>query len=111
MKILLDANLSYRLVKKLTGVFLDCLHVTRTGLPIPAEDIAIWQWARSNDRIIVTNDDDYYNLANTYGFPPNVVLLRMGNQSSASVVDTLRKHLIDIQKLNESAEYGLLELY
>ncbi|WP_246859478.1 DUF5615 family PIN-like protein [Spirosoma sp. KCTC 42546] len=57
-----------------------CLHVTRTGLPIPAKDIAIWQWARINNRTIVTNDDDYYNLANTYGFPPKVILLRMGNQ-------------------------------
>lgn len=111
MKIVLDANLSYRLVKKLTGVFPDCLHVTRTGLPIPAEDIDIWQWARLNDRIIVTNDDDYYHLANTYGFPPNVVLLRMGNQSSASVIETLQKHLDDIQNLCQSDEYGLLELY
>ncbi|SOD78732.1 DUF5615 family PIN-like protein [Spirosoma fluviale] len=111
MKILLDANLSYRLVRKLTAIIPDCLHVTRTGLPIPAEDIAIWQWARVNNRIIVTNDDDYYNLANTYGFPPKVVLLRMGNQSSAGVFDTLEKHLDDLQKLNDSDEYGMLELF
>lgn len=111
MQILLDANLSYRLVKKLAIVFPDCLHVTRTGLPIPAEDMAIWQWARINNRIIVTNDDDFYNLANTYGFPPNVVLLRMGNQSSASVFSALEKHLDDLQKLNESDEYGMLELF
>lgn len=111
MKILLDANLSYRLVKKLARIFPDCLHVTRTGLPIPAEDIDIWEWARLNNRIIVTNDDDYYHLANTYGFPPNVVLLRMGNQSSSSVVEMLQKHHDDIQKLDESDEFGLLELY
>lgn len=111
MKLLLDANLSYRLVKKLAGSFSDCLHVTRTGLPIPADDVAIWQWARANNRIIITNDDDYYNLANTHGFPPKVVLLRMGNQSSAGVVETLEKHLDDIHRLNISDEYGLLELY
>ncbi|MVM34935.1 hypothetical protein GO755_33210 [Spirosoma sp. HMF4905] len=110
MQILLDANLSYRLVKKLADIFSDCLHVTRTGLPIPAEDIAIWQWARMNNQIIITNDD-YYNLANTYGFPPKVVLLRMGNQSSASVFETLQKHIDDLQKLNESDEYGMLELF
>ena len=111
MQLLLDANLSYRLVKKLATSFPDCLHVTRTGLPIPAEDIDIWQWARVNNRIIVTNDDDYYNLANTYGFPPKVVLLRMGNQSSNGIVDTLQKHRADIQHLADSAEYGMLELF
>lgn len=111
MKLLLDANLSCRLTKKLAAEFPDCLHVTRTGLPIPAEDIAIWQWAKTNGWIIVTNDDDYYHLSNTYGFPPNVVLLRMGNQSSASVMETIMKHYDDIQKLNESDEFGLLELY
>lgn len=73
MTILLDANLSYHLVKKVADLFPDCLHVTRTGLPIPAEDIDIWQWARANNRAIITNDDDYYHLANTYGFPPKVV--------------------------------------
>jgi len=111
MQILLDANLSYRLVRKLAAIIPDSLHVTRTSLPIPAEDIAIWQWARTNKRIIITNDDDYYNLANTYGFPPKVVLLGMGNQSSASVYDTLEKHLDDLQKLNTSDEYGMLELF
>ncbi|WP_019989487.1 DUF5615 family PIN-like protein [Rudanella lutea] len=86
MKLLLDANLSYRLVKKLSDTFPDCLHVTRTGLPVPADDSMIWQWAKRNDYLIVTNDDDFYNLANLFGFPPNVVLLRMGNQSSSGVV-------------------------
>ncbi|HEX9955602.1 MAG TPA: DUF5615 family PIN-like protein [Fibrella sp.] len=111
MKLLLDANLSYRLVKKLAVVFPDSLHVTRTGLSNPAEDIDIWQWARANNRIIVTNDDDYYHLANTYGFPPKVVLLRMGNQSSSAVLEILQKHAADVKQLAESTEYGLLELY
>ncbi|AUD03828.1 DUF5615 family PIN-like protein [Spirosoma pollinicola] len=111
MKLVLDANLSYRLVKKITSEFPDCVHITRTGLPIPAEDVAIWQWAKINSCIIVTNDDDYYNLANTYGFPPKVVLLRMGNQSSTGVMNTLLKHRDEIQQLDQSNEVGLLELF
>ncbi|WP_460671952.1 DUF5615 family PIN-like protein [Larkinella ripae] len=38
MKLLLDANLSDWLAKKLAPLYPDCLHVTRTSLPIPAED-------------------------------------------------------------------------
>lgn len=111
MHILLDANLSYRLVKKLADSFPDCLHVTRTGLAIPADDVDIWQWARLHNQLIVTNDDDYYNLANTYGFPPKVVLLRMGNQSSKSIVHILEKHKADIEHLANSGDYGILELF
>jgi predicted nuclease of predicted toxin-antitoxin system len=111
MKLLLDANLSYRLAKKLTTESCQCLHVSRTGLPNPAEDIAIWNWAKANSYIIVTNDDDYYNLANTYGFPPKVVLLRMGNQSSTSLAEILQLHYEDVVMLDKSDEFGLLELF
>jgi predicted nuclease of predicted toxin-antitoxin system len=111
MKVLLDANLSWRLVKKLTDWFPDCLHVTRTELSHPAPDEAIWAWAKANDYLIVTNDDDYYRLADTQGFPPKVVLLRMGNQSSASALAVLISHYADIQALHESDEYGVLELF
>jgi predicted nuclease of predicted toxin-antitoxin system len=111
MNILLDANLSYRLVKKLSDLFPDCLHVTRTGLQYPADDIDIWEWAKKHKRLIITNDDDYYRLADTRGFPPKVVLLRMGNQSSASVVNVLINHFTDIQALCDSEEYGVLELF
>lgn len=110
MKLLLDANLSYRLVKKLAVAF-ECIHVTRTGLENPAKDIDIWQWAKNNDYLIVTNDDDFYHLANLYGYPPKVILLRMGNQSSTDVLEILLKHQNDIVMLFTSTEYGLLELY
>lgn len=111
MRLLLDANLSYRLVKKLAIHYPDCLHVTRTGLSIPAEDIDIWHWAKAAGCVIATNDDDFYHLANLYGFPPNVVLLRMGNQSSTGVLETLIQHKEAIQQLADSEEYGMLELF
>ncbi|MEZ0608019.1 DUF5615 family PIN-like protein [Fibrella sp. WM1] len=78
---------------------------------VPADDISIWNWAKTNVYVIVTNDDDFYNLANTYGFPPKVVLLRMGNQSSSSVVATRFKHTDDLRRLADSDEYGILELF
>jgi len=41
MKILLDANISYKLAKKLTPIFGECLHVDLIGLNVPAQDIEI----------------------------------------------------------------------
>lgn len=110
MKLLLDANLSFRLVRKLEAVFSDCLHVERTGLPIPAGDFEIWSWAKAHDYLIVTNDDDFHRLASRHGFPPKVVLLRTGNQSTRAIAEILIRHKTDIEQLYSSDEYGLLEL-
>jgi predicted nuclease of predicted toxin-antitoxin system len=38
MKILLDANISWKLVNILTPVFGECAHVDLFGLAIPSED-------------------------------------------------------------------------
>ena len=78
MKLLLDANLSWRLTVKLKSHFEDCLHVDRIGLNIPVRDSEIWDYALTNQLIIVTNDDDFLNFANIKGFPPKVILLRTG---------------------------------
>lgn len=62
MKLLLDANLSWRVAKNLSSVFYYIVHVEKTDLPIPAKDIEIWTYAKKHDLMIVTNDEDYYHL-------------------------------------------------
>jgi predicted nuclease of predicted toxin-antitoxin system len=111
MKLLLDANISWRLVAKLQTHFNDCFHVDHIGLTVPAKDTVIWNHALSNNLIIVTNDDDFLNLANVNGFPPKVVLLRTGNQSNSYIEELLIKHKADIDALYQSAEYGFLEIF
>ena len=59
MKLLLDANVSWRLAARLQPYFSDCLHVDHIGLSVPAKDIEIWNYALANDCIIVTNDEDF----------------------------------------------------
>ena len=79
MKLLLDANLSWRMIDHLKQYFEDCLHVDRIGLNVPASDKEIWAFARGNDLIIVTNDEDFIGFSNFNGFPPKAILLRTGN--------------------------------
>jgi predicted nuclease of predicted toxin-antitoxin system len=38
MKVLLDANISWKLIKVLTPAFDECAHVDSIGLDIPASD-------------------------------------------------------------------------
>jgi predicted nuclease of predicted toxin-antitoxin system len=111
MKLLLDANLSWRLIEKLKFHFESCIHVDRCTLPVPAKDLEVWQFAKDNELIIVTNDDDFLNLINFKGFPPKVILLKTGNQSNEFIVSLLINHKEDITALQASEEYGLLEIY
>lgn len=110
MKLLLDANLSWRLAEKLKAHFADCLHVDRTGLAVPAKDAAIWAYALQHRLILVTNDEDFLDFARIKGFPPKVVLLRTGNQSNDAIFSLLIKHQADIAFLESSEETGVLEI-
>lgn len=111
MNILLDANLSWRLVKQLSPYFSRALHISQTNLANPATDIAIWNWAKLNQFIIVTNDDDFRDLLSTYGFPPKVVLLRKGNLSTDDICRVLIGCKTEIDLLHQSDTYGLIEIY
>ena len=110
VRFLLDANLSWRSAKTLKNHFDDCFHVEDIGLSFPAKDTEIWTYARENGLLIVTNDEDFLHLSALKGFPPKVLLLRMGNQSRKFVEQTLINLKKQIEIFLESSEYGVLEL-
>ncbi|MEZ4910785.1 MAG: DUF5615 family PIN-like protein [Saprospiraceae bacterium] len=65
MKLLLDANISWRIVKNIESYVEKCIHVDNCDLKVPAQDIEIWNFAKANQFIIITNDEDFkffYNL-------------------------------------------------
>jgi predicted nuclease of predicted toxin-antitoxin system len=111
MKLLLDANISYRIVKKLQQVFAGSLHVSRTGLKPPISDRSIWEFARKNDFTIVTFDDDFQELANLYGAPPKIVWLRFAPQITPVIVEKLTLHKTEIETLGTDDETDLLEIF
>ena len=80
------------------------------GLPIPAKDTEIWNYAKKHNMLIVTNDEDSLHLSTFKGFPPKILLLRMGNQSRKFIEQTLINMKNQIKMFVESSEYGILEL-
>ena len=109
MKILLDANISWKLVSVLKPIFGECAHVDLVGLNVPAKDIDIWDYALNNGFIIVTKDDDFVDLLELNGFPPKVVLLKIGNNSTQMLMDLLMNIKPKVEDLEKSS-YGLLEV-
>ena len=110
IQLLLDANLSWRSTAALKKHYGDCFHVDHIGLRVPAKDVEIWEYARQNGLIIVSNDEDFTNILAVKGFPPKVVLLKTGNQSRAAAEELLIRLKPQIANLYASSEMGLLEV-
>ena len=108
MKLLLDENLSRRLVPFLQLVYPDSTQVALIGLE-RASDQAIWEYAREHGYAIVTKDADYYDLSLLRGAPPYVVWLQTGNADKAEVLRLLLDH-VDAIESSFSAGLACVEL-
>jgi predicted nuclease of predicted toxin-antitoxin system len=109
-RLLLDANLSWRSVAVLRRHFADCAHVDNIGLRIPAKDAEIWEYARCHGMMIVTNDEDFFDLSSFRGFPPQIIMLRTGNQSRQHAEQVLIGLKTRIEAFAASTECGVLEI-
>jgi predicted nuclease of predicted toxin-antitoxin system len=110
MKLLLDANLSWRLCPVLAQTFGECAHVNKVELPFPAKDSEIWRYARENEYIIVTQDSDFLHFLEAKGYPPKVILIKSGNMTRTEAEQILIQAKASITELHENGEYGILEI-
>ena len=72
VQLLLDENLSPRLVNRLNQLLPGLTHVREVGLQ-EADDQQIWDWARDNAFAIITTDADFVALAQRRSWPPKIV--------------------------------------
>ena len=88
MKLLLDENLSRRLVPFLQHDFPDTSQVVLLGME-SATDKEVWQRARDEGFVIVTRDADFQELSLVWGQPPQVIRLKTPNQTRAATLKIL----------------------
>ena len=110
MKLLLDQNISYRLLDRLEAIFPGSTQARLAGMAA-ASDAALWQFAKENDFVIVTKDSDFHELGLLRGFPPKVIWLQCGNTSSAYVLNILLRSKDAVQTFVQDTENACLELY
>ena len=89
MKLLFDQNLSPKLVHLLKDLYPGSVHVQSAGLDCAGDDV-IWIYARDNDFVIVTKDEDYNTISVVRGFPPKVIWLLLGNCKTSQVEAVFR---------------------
>lgn len=110
MKLLLDQNLSPRLIQRLTELYPGSAHVSQHGLE-EASDTEVWSFARENGYLIVSKDADFSDMGNVRGFPPKVIWIRRGNCSTSQIEEILRDHVEAAKGLAKSDKIGLLMLH
>jgi predicted nuclease of predicted toxin-antitoxin system len=95
----IDAQLSPRLARWIEETFgVECLHVRDLGLR-NAEDPEIFQKARDASAVVMTKDDDFVDLAERTGAPPQVAWVTCGNMSNARFKSLLLKTFPDAMSL------------
>ena len=88
LKLLLDQNLSFRLLDKLEAAYPGSTQVKFVGLD-QADDLTVWQFAKDNGFTIVTKDSDFHEFSLIYGSPLKVIWMKCGNEPRRYVLDLL----------------------
>jgi predicted nuclease of predicted toxin-antitoxin system len=76
VKLLLDENLSWRIIKKLSPFFEEIIHSFDIKILQPADDISIWNYAKKNGFTIISKDDDFEKIVLLRRAPPKLIYLK-----------------------------------
>lgn len=109
MKLLFDENLSFKLCKRLEDIYPNSTHVSFAGLQ-NVDDFVIWQYAKDNNFVIVSQDSDFNDLSILKGFPPFVVWIKSGNTRVSDIEILLRTHSIRLRDFLDNKALSLIEL-
>jgi len=101
MKLLLDNNLSFKLIQPLQIPFPGSQHV-RDVLKVDSDDVAIWYHAKSNNFVILTKDNDFDERSQLEGCPPKIIHLICGNKTTLYMLDLLLSHREEILIFSET---------
>jgi predicted nuclease of predicted toxin-antitoxin system len=109
VKLLLDENLSRRLVSRLTDLFPGSTHVALEGL-LQASDQRLWEYAKAKGFAIVTADADFYELGTAFGPPPKVIWLRGCDYPTAVTERLIRREAVRIAEFLADPDQAVLIL-
>jgi predicted nuclease of predicted toxin-antitoxin system len=109
VRILLDQNLSPKLVRQLADIFPELETVYDHEL-VGASDPVIFDWARRvGVSAVISADRDFVRLAEHFGAPPKVIRIERCDFPSRVVAALLRREAVRIQAFLESSR-AVLEL-
>jgi len=111
MKLLLDANISWRIIKLIENDFSNSFHSKDIKIIQPAKDIEIWEFAKQNQFTILTHDDDFEKLSLLKGSPPKIIILKTFNKNTKEIAELLISKKEIIESFISNNELMILEIY
>ncbi|MCL1467624.1 DUF5615 family PIN-like protein [Argonema galeatum] len=109
MKLLLDENLSDRIIHRIIDLYPDSAHVKTLALT-NTDDSVIWEYAKVNDFAIISKDSDFHQRSLLYGHPPKFIYLRIGNSPTDKIVQILRDNFETVIEFWNSEVESILVL-
>ena len=109
MKLLLDENISRRLLALLVDTYPGSTHVVLQGLQ-QASDFEVWQFAKDHGFVVVSKDDDFTALSALRGRPPCLIKLSVGNCDNGQVLQVLLTERAQIEAQLADPEVSMVEL-
>lgn len=109
MKLLLDQNLSRKIVGQIEAVFPESSHIASV-LTEKTSDRDIWLYAREHEFAILTKDDDFEQRSILLGHPPKVIWIRLGNCKTSEIVSLLINSQKTILAFGDDGEKSILPL-
>ncbi|MEH2225093.1 DUF5615 family PIN-like protein [Nostoc sp.] len=109
MKLLLDENLSDRIISRIVDLYPDSVHVKTLGL-INTDDVVIWEYAKVHNFVIASKDSDFHQRSLLYGHPPKFIYLRIGNSPTSKIIQILRDNFAIISQFADSEMESILVL-
>ncbi len=110
MKLLLDENLSRRIIPELQHFYPESSQVALIGLNA-ASDREIWEYAKQENFAIVSQDADFHEYNLLAGGPPLVIWLRCGNQPKKVIFGKLTSNKNEIEEAYKDPEIWCIEIY
>ncbi len=110
MKLLLDENLSDRIVPRGLDLYPDSAHVKAHRLTA-SDDAAIWAFAAEHGFAIVSKDADFHQRSLIYGAPPKFIFLRVGNCPTSEITHWLRSNFELISEFEADPDAAILILF
>jgi predicted nuclease of predicted toxin-antitoxin system len=90
VKLLLDENLSDRIIGRIIDRCPASEHVKTLAFTNTDDAVVIWEYAKDNNFILVSKDADFHQRSLLYGQPPKFIVLRIGNSPTTKIVQALR---------------------
>ena len=109
MKLLLDENLSRRMVPFLLHKYPESTQVALVNLE-SATDKTIWEYAKANEYVIVTRDADFQEISMLSWQPPKIIWLKIRNASTSLILNILLKNYDSIEQSLITLDNACIEI-